>query len=266
MVPSVNGWADLEGCLTALQRERDHVGVEVLVAERCGDMVRAAVARQFPWVRVLPVSPETTIPQMRARCVRDASAPTVAVIEDHVLVPPGWARAIITARAGDVRVLGGGVENAATERTVDWAAFLCEYSHLLSPQTAGASEWLTGNNTAYDRTLLLDLIGLLDAGRWEDAVHASLREQGVTLWARPDIVVGHKKHYTVAEYTSQRYLYARAYAAARAAGTGVMRRVAYGAFALALPPVLLFRIVNRVWATGRHRGSFCDRYRCWRCS
>ena len=35
---------------------------------------------------------------------------------------------------------------------------------------------------------------------------------------RPDIVVGHKMHYSFGLYMSQRFLYSRSYAAARAAG------------------------------------------------
>jgi len=247
VVPSVNGWSDLEGCLAALERERAMVRLEVLVPERCGTEVRDAIAGRYPWVRLLPVPSDMPIPQMRARAFAEATAPTVAVIEDHVLVPPGWARQMLEARADGARVVGGGVVNAATESTVDWAAFLCEYSHLAAPLQAGPAEWLTGNNTAYERALLTECREVVEAGRWEDVLHQAFRQRGVVLWCRPDIVVGHKKHYTIAEYSSQRFLYARAYAGARVAGTGPHRRIGYGLVALALPPVLLARIVARVW-------------------
>jgi hypothetical protein len=255
VVPSVNGWGDLEGCLAALERERSATPLEAIVPERCGDEVRRLVGGRFPWVRVLPVSAATTIPQMRAQAFHAAVAPTVAVIEDHVIVPTGWARAIAEARSGEVRVVGGGVRNAATGRTVDWAAFLCEYSHMLAPLAVGPAEWLTGNNTAYDRSLLQECRDVVDAGRWEDVLHAAFRARGVTLWSRPDIVVGHKKHYTVGEYTSQRFLYARAYAGARVKDGGPLRTITYGALALALPPLLFFRIVSRIWRTGAHRAE-----------
>jgi hypothetical protein len=75
------------------------------------------------------------------------------------------------------------------------------------------------------------------------------------LWCRPDIVAHHKKHYTVREYVSQRFLYARAYAGARVSGTGPAYRLAYGLLAFALPPVLFARIVSRVWRSGAHRGE-----------
>jgi hypothetical protein len=255
VVPSVNGWGDLEGCLAALERERGDTALEVLVPERCGSDVRRALAERFPWARILPVARDTTIPRMRALGFREARADTVAVIEDHVLVPPGWAAMMVEARATGARVVGGGVVNGATERTVDWAAFLCEYSHLVAPLQAGAARWLTGNNTAYDRALLSECADVVDAGRWEDVLHEAMRQRGAVLWCRPDIVVRHKKHYTVREYSGQRFLYARGFAAARLADRGVGSRLAYGLLALGLPPVLLGRIVGRVWRSGQHRAE-----------
>ena len=255
VVPSVNGWQDLEGCLLALDRERAGVPLEVLVPERCGAGVRDAITRRYPWVRLLPVPPGTTIPRMRALAFAGARAPTVAVLEDHVLVPTGWSRQIIGARSVGIRVVGGGIINAAVDRTVDWAAFICEYSHLMAPLTAGPAEWLTGNNTAYERSLLEECRDVVQAGRWEDVLHRELRRRGVVLWCRPDIVAYHKKHYTVGEYVSQRFLYARAYAGDRMKGHGFGRRLGYGLLAAALPPVLLTRIVSRVWRSGSHRGE-----------
>jgi hypothetical protein len=249
----VNGWPDLDRCLAAIERERNETPIEVLIPERCGVAVRESAARRYPWARIIGVSPSTTIPQMRAAAFREATAPTVAVIEDHVIVPPGWARAMIAARTADARVVGGGLVNAATDRVVDWAAWLCEYNHLAAPMESGAVESIHGNHTSYDRELLTEFREVIESGKWEDALHAAIREKGVTLWARPDIVAGHKKHYTVAEYTSQRFLYSRAYAAMRTNGASVSRRLAYGALAFALPPVLFLRIVTRVWKGGLYR-------------
>lgn len=255
VVPSVNGWSDLQDCLSALERERGSLDLEVLVPERCGEAVRAAVAQRFPWVRVLPVARDVTIPQMRALAFAAATAPVVAVIEDHVIVPAEWGTQMATACRGDVRVVGGGVMNAATGTLVDRAAFLCEYGHMLAPLPAGPADWLTGNNTAYQRTLLVECQDVIDQGRWEDVLHAAMRERGVTLWHRPDIVVDHKKHYSIAEYTSQRFLYSRAYAGARVATQPMGKRLAYGALAFALPPLLLLRISRSVWASGTQRGD-----------
>jgi len=253
VVPSVNGLGDLLGCLDALSAERSGVELEVLVVDRCGEPVREAVRRKHPWVRVLAVDAGTTIPQMRALAFETAGAASVAVIEDHVIVPAGWARALLDAQRETAAVVGGSVDNAATERLVDWAAFLCEYSHCLPPLPAGRAEWLTGNNVVYRRDLLERYREVVAAGKWENYLHDAFKRDGVPLVCRPEIVVGHKKHYTVGEYLSQRYLYARSYAGERVKGAPLSRRVAYGFAAFALPPLLYWRTVSRVFKKGRYR-------------
>jgi hypothetical protein len=254
VVPSVNGWADLEGALAALEANGSDVRLEVLVPERCGEPVRRRIAERFPGVRILAVPSSATIPEMRSLAFSAARGDAVAVIEDHVLVPAGWARRLLEARNGEDVVVGGAVRNAATARLVDWAAFLCEYSHLLPPLPSGASTWLTGNNTLYPRHLLARY-GEEAAGQWENVLHDVLRGHGVPLVMRPDIVVDHKKHYTVAEYVSQRYLYARSYAGARFARRPPLHRALAGAAALGLPPLLLYRIVGRVLSKRRHQSE-----------
>ena len=253
IIPAVNGWPDLDRCLGALEKERASTVLEVLVPERRGADVRDAAAKRYPWATIMPVSADTSIPRMRAAAMHAARAPKVAVIEDHVIVPAGWARAMIDACDAGHRVVGGGLVNAATDRLVDWAAWLCEYNHLAAPMASGKVDGIHGNHTVYDRALLQQFSQVIDSGRWEDALHGAVRDSGVDLWARPDIVAGHQKHYTVWEYTSQRFLYSRAYAAMRARDTGLARRVAYGAAAFALPPLLFARIASRVWRGGLYR-------------
>lgn len=254
VVPSVNGLGDLADCLTALEAERASVRLEVLVPDRLGPPLRAELARRFPWVTVLPASAEATIPDLRALAFTAASAPVVAVIEDHVLVPRGWARQLLEAVSERSPVVGGAVENAATGTLVDWASFLCEYAHLLPPLPAGPVAGITGNNTAYRRDLLVRYRPVIERGGWEDQLHAAMAADGIPLTCRPEIRVGHRKHFTVAGYASQRFLYSRAFAGARLAGAGPLRRGIYGLAALGLPPVLLARVVSAVWRKGRHRG------------
>jgi hypothetical protein len=146
------------------------------------------------------------------------------------------------------------VENAATGTLLDWARFLCEYSHCLPPMQAGPVDWLTGNNVVYPKTLLDRYRAVVEEGRWENHLHDAFRRDGIALVCHPEIVVGHKKHYTFGEYLSQRYLYARSYAGARVTGASAGVRAAYGLAAFVLPPLLFYRTVTRILKKGRHRG------------
>ena len=252
VVPSVNGWGDLAGCLDALAAQSDGVTLEVLVADRVGEPVRSAV-RARAGVRLLEAPPGTTIPALRAMAFAVARADVVGVIEDHVIVPPDWAARMLAAHREGAEVVGGAVENAARGRVVDEAAFLCEYSHCLVPPPAGPAPWVTGNNVTYRRRLLDRFKDVIARGGWENLLHDAMRDAGVPLMSRPDIRVGHLKHYTVAEYMTQRYLYSRSYAGTRVSGAPLWRRLFYGAAAFALPPLLLARIVSNVRRAGRYR-------------
>jgi hypothetical protein len=252
VVPAVNTLGDVIDCLTALDAQQN-ARVEVLVVDRLGDGVRAEVARRFPSARVIPVPRDTTIPRMREIAFGEATADAVAVIEDHVIVPSDWARALLDARRETGAVVGGSIDNAARTSIVDWAAFLCEYSHCITPLPSGPTNGLPGNNVIYDRALLERYRDTIAAGKWENYLHDAMHRDGVPLVLRPDIGVGHKKHYTVGEYLSQRFLYARSYAGERVKGMPLSKRVAYGAAAFALPPLLMYRTVARVLAKGRYR-------------
>ena len=249
IVPSVNSYDDLDGCLRALET-RQGATLEIIVVDRLGEHVRHFARRDHPGVIVIPVAQDTSIPQMRALGIRRATGPATAMIEDHVIVPEGWARAMLDAldAEGDqTGAVGGPVDNAATQSRVDWAAFLCEYSSTLPPLPAGSAQWLPGNNVIYPTAILREVDGVLDQHAWEGALHDAIRATGKTLVMRPEIVVGHKMHYTMGLYLSQRFLYSRSYAGARGAGMPLPKRLAAGAAALlVLPPLMFVRTISRV--------------------
>lgn len=244
VIPSVNGLGDLIGCLEAVERLRDSVRLETLVVDRLGEPVRAAVRQRFPAVRLLEVPPDTTIPAMRHHAFAAATADAVAVIEDHVIVPPDWGRRLLDGLASGHDVIGGPIANAADQRLLDWSTFLCEYSACLPPLPEGPAAWLPGNNIVYRRSLLERYRHVTAEGKWENRLHDAMRADGVVLHCDAGLIVGHKKHFGYFEYLSQRWLYSRSYAGARVSGAPLPRRLLTGVAALALPPLLLVRTVR----------------------
>ena len=244
VVPYVNRWSDVKGCLAALGEQRG-ARLEVIVAHRLGAKAQAQLQQNFPEVVAIEAPGDTTIPALRALAFDAASADSVAVIEDHVIVPADWAVRLLAIRNSGAKVGAGAVENAATETWVDWAAFLCEYSHLLPPIESGSVDGVTGNNTIYSRETLERHRSVTHAGLWENHLHDAIKAEGHDLICDPTIVVGHKMHYSVWDYLSQRYLYSRSYAGARFAGAGLPKRLVGGLASFALPPLLLYRILSR---------------------
>lgn len=254
VVPAVNTVKDVLDCLAALEKQRDDVDLEVVLINRIGAPLREAVPARFAWVRIIEVEPRTTIPRMRAIAFRDATKDAVAVIEDHVMVPDGWAIHLLAALDKSSGVVAGSVENAATSSLLDWACFLVEYHHLIPPIDSGVVEGVTGNNVVYRRDLLQRFEEVIDAGRWENHLHDAMKSEGIDLICHPEIVIGHKKHYTFGEYLSQRYLYARAYAGARVANETTGKKIFYGLSAFALPAILYLRIMGAIISKKKHLG------------
>ncbi len=253
IIPSVNSYSDLRSCLTALSAQTS-VTLEVIVVDRLGPALREAAQRDFPETLLLPVEPGTTIPEMRAVGIAAATAPAVGVIEDHVIVPPDWSRRMLDALNEGHDVVGGAIENAATGTLMDWAAFLCEYSASLPPLPSGPSGGVPGNNVIYRKEVLDRYTAVLDQHKWENHLHDAMKADGIELIMRPDIVVGHKMHYTFWLYFSQRFLYSRSYAGARVDGAPLSRRLIMGAAAFALPPLMFYRTVKQVVSKGKHIG------------
>ncbi|MBK9241386.1 MAG: glycosyltransferase [Acidobacteria bacterium] len=254
IVPAVNGIEILLECIEALrQAATDGIRIEILVVERCGESVRRHLGARAPDAVVLPVPPGTSIPRMRAVGFRQARAAAVAVIEDHVLVPADWAHKLLASLHSGADVVGGSVQNEATTTLVDRAAFLCEYSHLLMPVAGTGVRSLPGNNVVYRRARAAPYVALLDEGHWEDQFHQAMRRDGIALTSRPDIAVGHKMHYSMMDYLSQRFLYSRALAGMKRADMPMAERVLRAVGSFALPPILLARISRRVRASARHR-------------
>jgi hypothetical protein len=252
VVPSVNGFEDLRGCLEALEAQRPYVDLEIVVVDRLGESLRARVREGFPRVRLVEVPAGTTIPQMREIGMGEASAPAIGVLEDHVIVRPGWARHMLDAIAGGAEVVGGPIENAATDTLMDWASFLCEYSACLPPLPEGPVDWLPGNNVVYTRSVLDEHRSVIAEHKWENRLHDAIRESGTALVCRPDVVVDHKKHFTLMEYVTLRYHFSRSFAGARVDGVPVTKRLAYALGSVILPPLLFYRTVSRIRSKGRH--------------
>ncbi len=251
IVPFVNGYSDLVDCVKALSDQK-HARVEVIVVSRMAEDMSQSLAREFGDVIILASAPGATIPQMRAQGIRHATSDAVAVIEDHVICPPNWARQMLDALADGHDVVAGPVENAATETLVDWAAFLCEYSAVLAPLPPGPADWLPGNNVVYRRDILQRFDAVLDEGKWENRLHDAMRAEGVELIMRPDIIAGHKMHYTFGLYMSQRFLYSRSYAGARTADTPLPKRILIGLAAFALPVVVFIRVLKNIISKRKH--------------
>jgi hypothetical protein len=253
VVASVNGFPYVGRCLDALAERAP--GAEVIVADATDEETRRRLQDGWPAVKLLSFDEQQTIPELRAAGIFAATAPLVAVIEDHCRVTPRWAEAAVGTHEQGHAVVGGPIRNVVTDRARDWAAFFCEYSAFMEPLPEGEAESLTGMNVAYDREAIAAMADVLREGRWEGWLHARLRERGFTLHCAAEMVLEHDKDFGLGEFLSQRWHYSRSYAAMRSESLG-RRRYLYALGAPLLPPVLYWRIARNVFSRGRRRREF----------
>ncbi|MBM2821845.1 MAG: hypothetical protein HW413_591, partial [Thermoleophilia bacterium] len=84
-------------------------------------------------------------------------------------------------------------------------------------------------------------------GRWENDLHARLRERGFQFWAASGATIEHAKDFGFLEFASQRYHYSRSFAGIRNRALGA-RRWLYAFGSPLLIPLSLWRIVRNVRA------------------
>ena len=251
VVASVNGLPYLAACLAALERHAP--AAEVVVADWTDEPTRALVRERFPSVTLLSFDEPRTVPELRAAGIFAATAPYVAVIEDHCNVTAAWADRLLAAHREGHPVVGGPVRNVVTERARDWAAFLCEYSAFLEPLPRGPAGALTGMNVSYSREAVAAMADLLEQGRWESDLHPRLQDRGFALWCEPDAVIEHAKDFGFREFASQRYHYSRSYAGMRNRRLG-RRRWLYAAGSPLLVPLAIARVTRGILSRPAVRG------------
>ena len=253
VVASVNGLPYLADCLAALEQHAPEA--EVVVADWTNEPTRELVRQRWPRVKLLSFDAPTTVPELRAAGIFAATAPNIAVIEDHCDVLPSWAPGIVAAHASGHSVVGGPIRNVRTRRSRDWAAFFCEYSTFMEPVDGGVADGLPGMNVSYDRDAIAAIEDLLKEGHWESWLHPRLQARGFELWCDPVIVLEHAKDFGFFEFVSQRYHYSRSYAGRRNAQLG-WKRVLYALGSPLLVPLAYTRMARNVQNRQAYRRAF----------
>ncbi len=256
VIAAVNGWDVLGSTLDSIDALPERNQIEVIVVEPFGGDVRNRLKSRTIRVRIVPIDGKRPIPRMRYVGVQEARGDLVAILEDHAEVDQCWAEAILEAhRDSEIGAVGGRVENGKAG-WVNSAVFFCEYTAYMGPVAEGTTDDLPGNNIAYKREHLLKHAELLDDGKWESWINDRLLAEGVPIISSNRIVVRHIKSFRLGYFLFQRFHFARSYAGMRRVDQSILKRVIYGLGSLALPPLLLLRVVRQALKKKRNLGQF----------
>lgn len=256
IIPSVNGLPAIADCLTALERQKCDFDFEVIVVDRTKGEAAQYIRENFPFIRLIELSEPCGIPEMRAIAMAQARGEYLVITEDHCMAPENWLAEINKAHESGYSVIGGAVENGSRARLIDWAVFLCEYSSFMPPIAEGETDFITGNNTSYKRSVVEKLDDAIKRNYWEYFLQAELRRMNIKFLSVSGIVVSHQKEFGFFYFLSQRFHYSRSFAAMRKKTSSNAQQIIYLLYTPFLPFHLTWRIAQNVRQKQRNYKEF----------
>lgn len=237
-------------CLRA-QTVRNQLEI-IVVAPSTSGLNGEPELKDFNRVRLVEVGPMNSTAVARAAGVREATAPVIALAEDHSFPEPQWAEALIAAHRGPWAAVGPAMGNANPQSALSWANLAIEYGPWLDPAPRGPIDHLPGHNSSYKRDLLLaygsQLQAMLDA---ESVLHWNLRSQGHQLYLESSARTFHLNYSLVLPTIPLRFFGGRLFAASRSRGWTGLRRFLYAAASPLIPLVRMRRVLRDLHRAGR---------------
>lgn len=246
----------LRRCLQALAAQREASALQVIVPYDDAHSDVGRLAEEFSGVRFVYVEGRHTYAQLRSVGVGKATSDVIALLEDHCVPDPHWAREIVRAHKGAVMAVGGPVDKLTPDTALNWSLYLADYVRYARPLPAGPVEHLTDCNVSYKRSDLDAIADVWTREFHEPEVHAALQERGGTLWFDPGVLVHQQRPISLAEAVKDRYAFGRLFGSRRVEGQPIGVRAKMAAMGLLLPPLLVARVGRIVFSKKRYRGDF----------
>lgn len=198
--------------------------------------------------QILEADSMTSTGSANAKGIRQATAPVVALAEDHAFPAPGWAEALIAAHRNPWAAVGPVIRNPNDPKNViAWADILIGFGEYLAPRESGVVERLPGNNSSYKRDLLLNYGPQLETMmETETLIHKDLRQKGYQLYLDSGAQVSHLNFEKLASFLKIKYFSGRIFGAARARGWSLGYRLFY-VWGTPLIPLVRYRRYKKHW-------------------
>jgi hypothetical protein len=247
VLPTWDTFEALRTTIAHLGRQTIAGRIELLICAPDADRfpVDADAVAPLHSVRVLEAGDLAATGPARARAIREARADVIAFTEDHCFPDPTWAEALLRAHREPHAAVAPALRNANPETLVSWADLMVAYGRWVAPGRRGVLSLLPGHNISYKRRLLLqygaDLDRLMEA---ETLLLWDLRARGHTLLFEPAATTAHTNFSRLDAWLDAQWHLGRVFAATRAGGWPVLRRVAYAAASPAIPFIRLGHIVR----------------------
>ena len=199
--------------------------------------------KEFAQVQIVEVGAIHSIGRANAAGIRRATAPLIALAEDHCFPDPQWAENLIKAHRGPWAAVGPAVRNANPKSAVSWADLFIGYGPWLSPTIGREADFLPGHNTSYKRAHLLaygsELESMMEA---ETLLHWDLRKNGHRLFLDPSVQVAHMNFSLWRSWLPVQFFNGRLFAGARVRKMTLWKRALFVVGSPVIPGLRLWRI------------------------
>ena len=233
-------------CLS-LQTAKDRMEIVIVVPSSRELNLDVSALQPFEQHRIVEVGRIDSIGSAYAAGVRNASAPVVALSEEHCFPQKGWAEALLLAHRGPWAAVGPVVRNANPNSLVSWADLYIGYGAWLEPAQEGTVNHLPGHNSSYKRDLLLEYGSALEAMmEAETILHWDLGKKGHQLYLQPAATTHHTNFERIFTFFAAQFYNGRQFAASRAQNEAwsFPKKIFYSAASPLIPFVRFWRVLK----------------------
>jgi hypothetical protein len=223
------------------QTIRDVLEVVLVVPENLSLSVDEQDRTAFHQLRVVTCDRPMWLGNALALGVSHATAPWVAMIEDHCFPEHDWAEALLHRHREGYSVVGPEIRNANPDTALSWCSFLLTHGGWSAPASAGVVETVAGDNSSYCRDAILALgaeLGVLLASG--TLLHLRLRNAGHRVFLEPQAKLSHVTPSRLHSFIGSRFYNGRAFAGLWSRGWTWPRRWYHAAIS---PLIALRRVV-----------------------
>lgn len=209
--------------------------------------------QQFPDVQFVSRD-KLSVPMARKRGVEMSNGNVVALLEDTSLPATGWYEAVAAAFAKSDVIAVGGPVNLSSKLGGSYLALGCgEYGRFHPDRFALMAEGevvnsnllpvarLPGNNLAYRREPLMDILRDKEHGLIEGEINEQLKTNGKKLYMLPAMLVTYSMMDAHGARLKTRFSHGRLFAGNRIAGQNWNTRISWFIKSMLLPAVLSLR-------------------------
>ncbi|MBK5297879.1 MAG: glycosyltransferase family 2 protein [Vicinamibacteria bacterium] len=238
------GFAEMAEALGHLQAQTRRDAIEVVLVytpPHAAEIDRDAFAMFRRFVAV-SVDHMPTVASGFVAAFDEATGDVIAQVEDHVMLDPEWAAAVLAAHGQPAAAVAPRLANANPATAISWANFVASFSEAIAVRPAGSVESGPGHNTSYKRAVLQQYRGdLVTFYQSERTFHYRLRKDGHVILHEPRARQTHLNISVPREALRHAFLGGALFGAYRTRRMRVVEKAARTALAPLVPPLRLWR-------------------------